>query len=485
MDNARTIVKNSFFLYASHLITRIVNIVYIGIFARKLGIEVLGDFGLVTTLYFYFVTVVEFGLTPLFMREIATDKAGSGKKFFNILIVRYLFSGLSFLVIFPIQGFLNYPPELKLLIIIYFINIFFIPIQSTYGALFKGHEKYEFTSIITLVSNLIGTAVNLLIIFMGGTLKEIILVSIPLNIIPVILYFIFGRKLNIDYEFKLDLRLIGKFLKKGLVFFLAGIFFQIYLRTDLIILSKLSTKKSVGLYNSAFRIFGFLLVMLNILVQSTFPTMSRLYKNNFEKFKKLFYGLLRILLFVFFPLVIFSSIFSKDIIILIFGKEFISAHLALIPLLWTFFIIAFNTPISLSLVTTKYEHFTMYTALLGAILNIILDLYLIPKYDILGAGLATIIPRLVNTTILMSLFYKYFFKIEWVKIIKIVFLNIILGIGLYFFREYNWVIVLSGYLILYSLLIFIFKIITDYEISLIKGLVLDFKDRISGGMVSL
>ena len=478
MKESKTLVKNSSLLFISQFLSRLFGFLFITYFARKFGTETLGDFGLITTFFMYFVTMVEFGLNPLLIREIARDETKIKHYFFNVLIIRSLFSILSLIIIIPILGLLNYSSEFRLLTIIYFINILFQPLLSTLSAVFWGINKYEYPTISIIITSFIGTAVNFIVLFLGYGLKEIILVSIPVNLVPMTILIGFLIKLRIKIKFNFNLNVLFNTIKKGVVFFLIAIFFIIYIRTDLVILSRISSQENVGLYNAAFRIFMIFLIFINIVSHASFPTMSRLYKENFDKFDRLFYSLLRLYMCSALPMAIFFSLFSKQILPFIFGKDFTEAYLAMIPLSWTFLIMALNTPIALALNTTKFEKVSMYTAIIGAILNIGLDFLFIPEHGILGAGVATVIPRIVNTIIISIVFIKYFFKIDLKRIWKILIINIILGSGLYFLTEINFLFVLGGYILGYIIMVFIFKVIEKEELEFIRELIRTWKGNI-------
>ena len=91
------------------------------------------------------------------------------------------------------------------------------------------------------------------------------------------------------------------------------------------------------------------------------------------------------------------SIFSKDIINIIFGNEFQSAAPVLTIYIWAGVAVFLGVASSKYLITENFTKLSFFRTFIGMIFNVILNLILIPKYGIVGAAVATLVSYSVAT----------------------------------------------------------------------------------------
>ena len=85
------------------------------------------------------------------------------------------------------------------------------------------------------------------------------------------------------------------------------------------------------------------------------------------------------------------SIFSKNIIFLIFGSEYIKAAMSLSIYVWAGVGVSLGVAMSYYLLTENYNRISMTVAIIGAVINILLNLILIPRIGITGAAISTFV----------------------------------------------------------------------------------------------
>ena len=160
--------------------------------------------------------------------------------------------------------------------------------------------------------------------------------------------------------------------------------------TDTLMLGYFRASDAVGLYNAALPLAHALGVVLIAFRFLFIPLMSQLYaRNQINEIKRSYTILTKwsfavtlpiFLIFVFFPEVILSALF---------GPQYEGASIALQILASGFFI---NNIIGLNgatLITMGKARFVMWSTLFAVILNIILNIVLIPNLGIIGAAIAT------------------------------------------------------------------------------------------------
>lgn len=166
--------------------------------------------------------------------------------------------------------------------------------------------------------------------------------------------------------------------------------------TDTIMLGALKTVREVGMYNAALPTSYMLYTVPQGLAFLVVPTLTYLFSKKEMNEFRLVYRTVTKWLFMF-NLILLSLfiLFSKEIISVLFGVEYSLAGDVLIILsigLFINYFLIFTGYVPIISNKTKLDLFNLST---GAILNIILNILLIPKYSIIGAAIATSISFIV------------------------------------------------------------------------------------------
>jgi O-antigen/teichoic acid export membrane protein len=159
--------------------------------------------------------------------------------------------------------------------------------------------------------------------------------------------------------------------------------------TDVLMLGSLGTAAEVGRYQAAFQT-AMILGLLPTAVGSIFPSVaSKLYSDQKMEQLRVVYGSLTKWVSYFTCLgFVFIFIHSSQLL-LIFGGEFSDAGPVLALLAGVNLVTALVGPAGFLLMMTDNERLEIVNTVLAAMLNIILNFFLIQEYGILGAAMAT------------------------------------------------------------------------------------------------
>tara|TARA_B110000211_G_scaffold730_1_gene836 strand:+ start:2276 stop:3631 length:1356 start_codon:yes stop_codon:yes gene_type:complete len=177
----------------------------------------------------------------------------------------------------------------------------------------------------------------------------------------------------------------------------------------------LTTNSSeVGIYHTAFKLSMFAAVSLMSINSIASPKFAEMYASkNKEGLKKIVHQSTKMIFWVTLPLVvIFFSI--PDFLLGLFGEEFKIGMFAFILLSCGKMISAFSGSVGNILQMTGNQNILARILFLGAIINVLLNLILIPKYGINGAAIASTISTVFwNITMVFAVkkklgFYSFY-----------------------------------------------------------------------------
>lgn len=172
--------------------------------------------------------------------------------------------------------------------------------------------------------------------------------------------------------------------------------------SDIIMLSIYKSTTDIGIYDSALRlatISGITLLAINAVVTPKFVEFYS--KNDLNGLKNIVEKSTRLIFFTATPILLILVVFAKDILSL-FGDEFTMGYLALIYLCISRFINAISGSVGYIMQMTDNQRTYQFVILIAFIINVILNLILIPKYSFTGAALASSIAMIFwNLTLVL------------------------------------------------------------------------------------
>ena len=158
---------------------------------------------------------------------------------------------------------------------------------------------------------------------------------------------------------------------------------------DTIMLGIFKTATEVGYYNVASRIAKIIVIILMAINTIAAPKFAEFWgKKDIDGLVKIARQSTKMIFWATLPFFIFLIVFP-GFVLSFFGKDFTIASLCLIILLIGFFFNAISGSVGLILLMTGYQVFHQKIMFIGALLNIVLNYLLIPKFGINGAAFAS------------------------------------------------------------------------------------------------
>jgi len=260
----------------------------------------------------------------------------------------------------------------------------------------------EYNIVAKLAFKGVSATLILLIIFMKGTLLHIMIALVFSEMMKTLLSYLFSRKF-VRPRFEIDFKLWRYLLREALPLALSSVILIIYYRIDVVMLSMMKGDASVGLYSAAYKLSEPLSLIPSALVVSLFPIMSASFKSSREKLIKTYRLGIKYILIIMLPIAMGTTLLADKIIFWIYGMEFSGSVTALQILIWALVFTSINPILTRLLTSIGEQKLNTISHTLCAIVNVTLNLILIPTLSYNGAAIATII-----TNIIFSMLSFYF-----------------------------------------------------------------------------
>jgi O-antigen/teichoic acid export membrane protein len=210
------------------------------------------------------------------------------------------------------------------------------------------------------------------------------------------LFNFFYSKKYIDLHLTLKINIV-KYFRPLLMIFFYSIMVIIYASSDITMLGLLSDVSHVGIYSVASKIYG---MAKNIFIAAMVPLIPRvayyLGNNKTEEIKRLVQKTIDIMIFLVLPGLLLLILYSKNIILLLSGSEYIDAFRPLQLLsVALFFALGASIFTSAIMIPNRQEKEVTIITIISAGSNILLNLLLIPLIKENGAAITTVIAEAI------------------------------------------------------------------------------------------
>jgi O-antigen/teichoic acid export membrane protein len=257
---------------------------------------------------------------------------------------------------------------------------------------FQSQVLSKYSIMITIIGTIISTALKIYLITSNSGiiwLTAIYTLETAITAIGFILIFIYkGHKLK---EWIFDKKIAIMILKDSWPLMLSSIAIGIYMKIDQVMIKNMIGNQNAGLYAIAVKLSEVWYFLPSIICISIFPAIVNAKKVSVELYEKRLKKLYFLMFWLSFLIALFASIFAYPIIYWLFGIQYLGAITALRIYIWAGISVSLGIAIGQYLLTENYTKIPLIGNFLGAILNVILNLFLIPKYGIAGAAFATLI----------------------------------------------------------------------------------------------
>ncbi|MDD3245965.1 MAG: flippase [Methanosarcina sp.] len=401
MSKVKLIAENTGFLVIGNVASKVISLFAVILIARYLGDVGYGKYSFVFAFISFYSIVSELGILQILVREISRDPEIAGKMIGNAILIKTVLSVLAFIAaIFSINK-MGYPEETIIAVQIAAL-VLLVDTFNTYGVIYEVNLKMKYSIFFLLISRLLMLGLIVLIIHFDLGLNLIILATVAASAIQNFFTFLFSTR-YIKVKFDLDFQVCKYLVKNSLPLALSSVFTIIYYRIDTVMLSMMVGDAAVGIYSAAYRISETFIFIPSILMTSIFPLMSKSFENSNEILAFSYEKSIKYLFSLALPMAVGTTILSDKIMLTIYGDGFRGSIIALQILIWATAIIFINYATSNFFVSINKQKFVMFFTGVGVIINVLLNLILIPKYGYGGASIATVLTEL--STLIIT-FYR-------------------------------------------------------------------------------
>jgi PST family polysaccharide transporter len=372
--------------------------------ARYLGTARLGEFGALYAYLGLYGWLSTFGLDSILARQVAQDRARAGSILLTGVCVSCLFAlGAAAIALLLAPSF-GYSGSLRGLLIFASVDILLLAPLRLPGIVFQVDLRQWYGVGIGLVRQFVWLFVLVVMAAARASLFWIIVGRTGCGVLEVALIAVaIHHKGSLARPWRMLPAEAKNYLVYGFPIAVSTLAVGIYHRIDQVMLHKMVNDQVLGNYVAAVRLTEFINLLPIAVMTSLFPILSQTAKDE-DRFRHYLQLSFRALMAIAFGMCVVITLFSGPIVHLLYGVKFVAAGPLLAVLIWSEVPVFFGVVIANGLIAKNLQNYLPISTGIGALVNVLLNLYLIPRWGAMGSAWATNASELLAAILLFLVF---------------------------------------------------------------------------------
>lgn len=363
--------------------------------ARRLGADVYGVISVAMAIVLYCSHVADFSVEAIGAREIA-HRRDAVAEIVPPLIAARLLLALACVIVLSVAGLVFLPQPDGVVLAITSLTLF--ATASSTRFVFVGMEQPGAAAAARVTGELLFLVLVVLFARDAGDIAKVPLARLIGEGAAVIGLALLLRARGFGLAVRRAPGVARPILAKASPLVAHAILGLVIYNSDLIFLRALRDAATAGMYAAAYTLVSFLLNVGVTYGNSLLPVLTRLAPEP-ERQRALYHTSMTQALTVALPVAVGGAMLAGGLMQAVFGAKYLAATAALRILIWSIVAAYVRTVTTYTLIAHHQQAFVLRTTVWSAVINLVLNLLLIPRWGMPGAAAATLATEALRTLI--------------------------------------------------------------------------------------
>jgi len=388
----KNVVSNTGWQFADNILRIALGLV-VGVWvARYLGPEQLGLLSYAMAFASMFAAFASLGLDDIIVRDLVREPTSRGTILGTAFGLRLVSGTASFATTVAMINVLRPFDGLSHWIVGIVAAGTILQAVNVIEFWFHSQVQAKYTVLARSGAYLICSLIKVVLIFFGAPVIAFALVALFEVLVGmaglIVAYHVTGGRLG---DWRCRIVAAKRLLMDGWPLMLSGIVIQIYLRIDQVMLGEMAGNEELGIYSVAVRLAELWFFVPTAFCWSVFPGIVEAKSISDELFSERLQQFYNLVALAAYAVALPTTLVAHWLVPTLFGEVFARGGLMLAVLIWANVFIGLEMARSSFLTVMNWTRLYLVTVTLGCLLNIALNLWLIPLYGGMGAVIASLV----------------------------------------------------------------------------------------------
>lgn len=359
--------------------------------ARYLGPEQFGVFSYAIAFVAIFGSIAKLGLDSIVVRDLVNEPHKRDLYLGTAFWLKLVGALVTFIIVAFTTLFASNDYTTNLYIFIIASGIIFQSFEVI-DFYFQSKVLSKFVSLSKMVQLLLSSLLKIYFVLTGADLFWFVMVSLIDQFTLAMTFYIAYKYQKLGNFYRhFDWITAKKLLKNSWPLIFSGLVVMIYMRIDQIMIKEMLGTREVGIYSAAVRLSEAWYFIPMVITSSLFPAIVSGKKVSKELYYTRLQRLYTFMVWTAIAIALPITFLSDWLVMLLYGEEYVGAGKVLMIQTWAGVFVFLGVASSSWLTSENLQMVAFYRTFAGAIINIVLNLFLIPVYGIVGAAIATLV----------------------------------------------------------------------------------------------
>lgn len=398
------IFKNAGWLVFSKIIQMMISLIVGIVTTRYLGPSNYGLINYASAYTAFFFALSTLGINSVIVKEIIDNPQSEGEVLGTAIFLKVIASIMSSLMILSVVSIVDKGEYETILVVAISCISIVCNAFDTFSYWFHAKLKAKCVAGCTFTAYVITSVYKIYLVVTG---KNVCYFAFALSVDYLVLAIMLmcSYKLNGGQKISVSLKYARDIMSKSHHFILSGLMVSIYAQTDKLMLKGMMNSTEIGYYSTAVSLCNIWCFVLIAIIDSFYPSIVESYSEDkalFEKNNKILYA---IVFYISIFVSVLFTVFSKFIICILYGKAYLPSSAPLRIITWYVAFSYLGVARNAWIVCENKQRYLKYIYLSSAIVNVVLNYFLIPEWGASGAAIASLITQ-VLTILVAPIFIK-------------------------------------------------------------------------------
>lgn len=395
MSTARRAARNLGSLTVAKVASRATGLFLTAALARHLGEQDYGKYNLASSFAAMFAVVAKMGVHQIVLRDVAGRRElgphymGTGT---TLLILQSL---VMYVVVAIVAVLLGYEGERLLGIMIMAVAISGISFEALGHMIIEAHERMHIEGILILIRQAVWIVLALIGLSLSAQYHYFLFALLVTSVLMVIIGYGVVWKKFFHFRPTWDRATARDLMLSGMPLALSAVLVDLYLRTDIIMLDRMTDTATVGHYSAAFRLITSVTFLANSFYTVVFPVFSRMEVQSSGRLGWAYDQSMRMICMALVPLSVVTTFIAVPLMVLVFGEPFAPGGAVLAIGIWNTAMQGIAVVSGRMLVAKRRQNLILRISAFSLAVNVGLNFLFIPMWGMVGAAIASITTQTV------------------------------------------------------------------------------------------
>lgn len=377
---------------AATLFAQVLGFFVLAVIARRLGPQDVGSYSFALTLMSYFAIPANFGVTALATRELARDPDRARPLLGEIMALQGALCLVPYALLVLLAPVLAADETSEGLIPI--VGLTFALEAASLGFVLYGFQRFGIMALARVAGAVTFAVLVYAFVHEGDTtpLAWIHLAGVAATTVvtaAAVLWLAGSPRLEVG------VRDLARRFRAGVPLGVSAVMISVYYTVDALLIGYLRSTEEVGQYAVAYRIPLAILAFAALWGSVLFPHMSALAQRSRDEVREQIGFFASLALVASLPMLAGALVVGEQLIPGLFGIAFEPAGTPFVVLMFAAALVPFSINWGTSAIALGDDRHQAYAVTIGAVVNLVANLFVIPEYGMTGAAVTTVCAEVV------------------------------------------------------------------------------------------